>query len=76
VVQLDERLDEVLSQHVENGLTAGQIAAEGFNTEMVLRVVRHVARAEYIRRQAPTVLEVSPRAFGPGRRMPVARGYT
>jgi NAD+ synthetase len=75
VVRLDERLDEILSRHVEHGHTAGQIAAEGFDAETVRRGVRQVARAEQFRRQAPTVLEVSTRAFGPGRRMPVARGY-
>jgi NAD+ synthase (glutamine-hydrolysing) len=36
-------------------------------------IIRTVARAEFKRRQAPPVLKVSPRAFGMGRRMPIAR---
>jgi NAD+ synthase (glutamine-hydrolysing) len=37
------------------------------------RIIRTVARAEFKRRQAPPVLKASPRAFGMGRRMPIAR---
>jgi predicted amidohydrolase len=39
------------------------------------RIVRQVQRAEYTRRQAAPGLIVTRKAFGPGRRMPVARGY-
>ena len=37
------------------------------------RVLSLVGRAEYKRRQAPPVLKVSRKAFGTGRRMPIAR---
>jgi len=69
-------VDEILSRYIEQGHTAGQIAAAGFDRETVDRVVRRVERAEPTRRQAPTVLEVSSRAFGPGRRMPLVRTYS
>jgi hypothetical protein len=68
-------LEEVLSRRIEQGHTAGQIAAGGFDPETVNRVVRRVERAEPARRQTPVVLEVSTRAFGPGRRMPLVRRY-
>jgi NAD+ synthase (glutamine-hydrolysing) len=38
-------------------------------------VIAMVERAEYKRRQAPPVLKVSPRAFGLGRRIPIARRF-
>jgi NAD+ synthase (glutamine-hydrolysing) len=34
-----------------------------------------VEKAEYKRRQAPPVLKVSPKAFGTGRRIPIARKF-
>lgn len=69
-------LEEILSRRVEQGHTAGQIAAEGCERQGVDRVVRQIERAEAARRQAPIVLEVSSRAFGPGRRVPVVRKYS
>lgn len=68
-------LEEILCRLIEQGHTAGQIEAGGFDRQSVDRVVRQVERAEQARRQAPTVLEVSSRAFGPGRRMPVVRKH-
>jgi len=69
-------LDEILARHIEQGQTAGQIAAAGFDREVVVRILGEFERAEPARRQAPTVLEVSSGAFGPGRRMPVVRKYS
>ena len=55
---------------------SAEIAAEGFDAALVRRVIGMVERAEYKRRQAPPVLKVSPRAFGLGRRIPVARSFS
>jgi NAD+ synthase (glutamine-hydrolysing) len=67
-------LDAILRLYLYDNLAAEEIAARGAgDKELVSRVVRTVARAEFKRRQAPPVLKVSQRAFGMGRRMPIAR---
>lgn len=66
-------LDQVLVSYLINNRTYSQIVAEGHDPETVSRVLGMVGRAEYKRRQAPPVLKISSRAFGTGRRMPVAR---
>ncbi len=71
-----EVLDEVLRRYIEQDRTAEQIIAEGFDASTVRRVVQMVDAAEFKRRQAAAVLKVSPRAFGSGRRMPIAQRYT
>ena len=72
-----EILDEILRRYVEQDLTAREILAEGItaDAELVHRVVRMVDLAEYKRQQAARVLKVSPRAFGMGRRMPIAQRF-
>ena len=68
-----EVLDAVLEDYVEDLHPAEQIAAErGFDMETVRRVVRMVDRAEYKRQQAAPGLKISPKAFGYGRRFPIA----
>lgn len=68
-----ELLDQVLRRYVLENRTSAEIEDEGFDPEAVRRIITLVGRAEYKRRQAPPVLKVSPRAFGDGRRMPIAR---
>jgi NAD+ synthase (glutamine-hydrolysing) len=68
-----EILDAVLEDYVEAAHSAGQIAADhGFDLEVVRRVVRMVDRAEYKRQQAAPGIKISPKAFGYGRRFPIA----
>ena len=66
-------LDRILQLYVIDNLTRGEIVARGFDDATVVDVLRRVGRAEYKRRQAPTILKVSARAFGTGRRFPIAR---
>jgi NAD+ synthase (glutamine-hydrolysing) len=66
-------LDEILRLYLFENLSAAEIASRGFSAELSTHIVKAVARAEYKRRQAPPVLKVSVRAFGMGRRMPIAR---
>lgn len=66
-------LDQVLHRYLLESKTADEIVGDGFDRELVTRVLTLVGRAEYKRRQAPPVLKVSPKAFGTGRRMPIAR---
>jgi NAD+ synthase (glutamine-hydrolysing) len=66
-------LDRVLGLYVVENRSREEIASRGIDAAVVDGVLRMVGTAEYKRRQAPPVLKVSPRAFGTGRRMPIAR---
>ncbi len=68
-----EVLDAVLEDYVEDSRSAEQIASDrGFDLPTVRRVIRMVDRAEYKRQQAAPGLKISPKAFGYGRRLPIA----
>jgi NAD+ synthase (glutamine-hydrolysing) len=68
-----EILDAVLEDYVEDLHPPERIAADrGFDIELVKRVVGLVDRAEYKRQQAAPGLKISPKAFGYGRRFPIA----
>jgi len=68
-----EVLDAILEDYVEESHTADQIAAErGFDVSLVRRVIRMVERSEYKRQQAAPGLKISEKAFGYGRRFPIA----
>jgi len=71
----DERVDEILSRHVEQGQTAAEIVRGGLDGRLVERTLHRLYNAEHRRRQAPMVLQVSGRAFGLGRRIPTARRF-
>lgn len=66
-------LDGILKRYILDTKNSAEIVEEGFDPDLVRRVITLVGRAEYKRRQAPPVLKVSPKAFGAGRRMPIAR---
>lgn len=68
-------LDPILEAFVEDGLNVEEIIERGFDRDTVLRVVKLVRGAEYKRRQAAPGLIITSKAFGPGRRMPVAHRY-
>ncbi|HXW89248.1 MAG TPA: NAD+ synthase [Terriglobales bacterium] len=66
-------LDRILEDYVEESKTAEQIASErGFDLRLVKHVIRMVERAEYKRQQAAPGLKISEKAFGYGRRFPIA----
>ena len=68
-----EVLDAVLEDYVEDSHSAERIAEErGFDIATVRRVICMVDRAEYKRQQAAPGLKISPKAFGYGRRFPIA----
>jgi len=52
-----------------------EIIARGFDAGVVNDVVNKINFSEYKRRQAAPGLKVSPRAFGMGRRIPVAQRF-
>ena len=67
-------LDAILEDYVEDSHPAEQIAEErGFDLELVRRVIRMVERAEYKRQQAAPGLKITAKAFGYGRRFPIAK---
>ncbi len=68
-------LDAILALYVEQSREFEDIVQEGFDPEMVRRVLTMVDRSEYKRRQAPITLRVTTKAFGPGRRLPVAQRW-
>jgi len=67
-----ELLDPILELYVEDHATPEQIVARGYDREMVRRIVGLVTRAEYKRRQAAPGLILTRKAFGVGRRVPIA----
>jgi NAD+ synthase (glutamine-hydrolysing) len=68
-------LDPILQLYIENNLSASAIIDRGYAKETVDRVIKLVDRAEFKRRQAAPGLRITTRAFGSGRRMPIARSY-
>jgi NAD+ synthetase len=68
-------LDEILRLYVEENLSARDIIAHGFEEKTVRWVQRRVDLNEYKREQAAPGLKVTSRAFGIGRRMPIAQKY-
>ena len=68
-------LDEILRLYVEENLSARDIIGHGFDEKTVRWVQRRVDLNEYKRQQAAPGLKVTARAFGVGRRMPIAQKY-
>jgi NAD+ synthase (glutamine-hydrolysing) len=68
-----EVLDAILEDYVEESRSAEQIAhGHNFDLELVRRVIRMVERSEYKRQQAAPGIKISAKAFGYGRRFPIA----
>jgi NAD+ synthase (glutamine-hydrolysing) len=66
-------LDGILEDYVEDSFSAEQIAAaHHLDLELVQRVLRMVERSEYKRQQAAPGIKISAKAFGYGRRFPIA----
>src|SRR5436305_7728646 len=70
-----EVLDPIIEAYVEGDSTAGELVEQGFDPEVVARIVRLVELAECKRRQSPIGVRVTPKAFGKDRRVPITNGY-
>jgi NAD+ synthase (glutamine-hydrolysing) len=70
-----EVLDPILREYVEEDRSIREIAAMGYDLEIVQRVVRMVDRAEYKRRQSPPGVKITQRAFGKDRRLPITNRW-
>jgi NAD+ synthase (glutamine-hydrolysing) len=68
-------LDDILQAYLEERRPLEEIVARGHPAETVRRVLGLVVGSEYKRRQAAPVLKVSEKAFGEGRRLPIAHGF-
>jgi NAD+ synthase (glutamine-hydrolysing) len=71
-----EILDCILEDYIEHYKTAEQIATErGYDPKIVHSVIRMIERSEYKRQQAAPILKITQKAFGIGRRFPIAAKY-
>lgn len=68
-------LDKILKDYIEEGLGFHQLV-EKYDKEIVRFILKKVDRSEYKRRQAAPGLKISSKAFGSGRRLPIAQGYS
>jgi NAD+ synthetase len=71
-----EVLDPILLLYVDERSSRASIIAKGYDAAVVNRVCAMVDRNEFKRRQSPPTLRVSSKAFGIGRRMPIAATLT
>jgi len=70
-----EVLDGILLRYIEEQKGPGQIISEGYDEEVVMKVLKMVNSNEWKRHQFAPILRVSNKAFGRGRRMPLVARY-
>jgi NAD+ synthetase len=70
-----EILDRILDAYIVQDLSREEIIKRGFDAAVVSDVINKITFSEYKRRQAAPGLKVSPRAFGMGRRIPIAQKF-
>ena len=68
-------LDDILDDYIEKDHGSARLVADGFDPEVVERVLRLVDLAEYKRRQYPPGPKISPRNFGRDRRLPITNQW-
>jgi NAD+ synthase (glutamine-hydrolysing) len=66
-------LDGILTAYIEEHLSLDEVVEKGYDRDLVINVLKRVERNEYKRLQAPPGLKVTKKAFGQGRRYPIAR---
>ena len=69
-------LDKILKGYIEEGLSLAELCSDDVNLETVKWVITKVNQNEYKRRQAALGLKVTSKAFGSGRRMPIAAHWS
>jgi NAD+ synthetase len=70
-----ELLDAIIERFVEHGESLQGIVAQGFAVDVVAQVITMLRDNEYKRRQLPPGLIITSKAFGPGRRYPIAQRF-
>jgi NAD+ synthetase len=68
-------LDGILKAYVEENRGPDEVISLGYDAEVVREIVRRIDASEFKRRQAVPGLRVTSRAFGMGRRLPIAQRY-
>ncbi len=68
-------LDGIIERYVEMDWSLDAMVADGFDAATVKRVIRMIDRSEYKRRQSAPGVKITPRAFGPERRLPITNLY-
>ena len=68
-------LDGILKAYVEENLNPDDVVSLGYDADVVREVVRRIDASEFKRRQSVPGLRVTSRAFGMGRRLPIAQRY-
>ncbi len=68
-------LDGILKAYVEDNLNPQDIVSLGYSPELVNEIIRRVDANEFKRRQAVPGIRVTSKAFGMGRRLPIAQKY-
>jgi NAD+ synthase (glutamine-hydrolysing) len=69
-------LDAILDLYVVQGKSTAEIVVAGFEEAVVRKVIQLIDRSEYKRRQAAPGLKVTTKAFGVGRRIPIAQKFS
>ena len=70
-----EVLDAVIHMYIEENLSLVEMVERGYDKDTILKILNMIDRVEYKRRQAPPVLKMTTRAFGMGRKIPIAQGF-
>lgn len=68
-------LDKILDLYLNQEQSLENIIAQGFDRDIVTKVVNLIHRSEYKRRQSPIGLRINHKAFGRDRRYPITSGY-
>ncbi|MGD9254068.1 MAG: NAD+ synthase, partial [Holophagae bacterium] len=68
-------LDRVVELWVEDCQSVSEITGQGLDPDAVRQVVRLITANEYKRRQAAPGIKITSKAFGSGRRYPIAAKY-
>jgi NAD+ synthase (glutamine-hydrolysing) len=71
-----EILDRIIFHYIDELKSSQEIIDLGFDQEITKKVLNMIDRAEYKRMQMPPIIKIANKAFGIGRRMPIAQRYS
>ena len=69
-------LDGIMKSYIEDHLSLDEITRLGYDPLVVKKILKLIDQNEYKRRQAALTLRITTKAFGSGRHLPIAQGYT
>jgi NAD+ synthase (glutamine-hydrolysing) len=71
-----EILDQIINLYIDELKSSQEIIELGFDREITYKTLSMIDRAEYKRMQMPPIIKIANRAFGIGRRMPIAQRFS